>query len=66
VVEVGPQDGSDIVISKGLSAGERVVVEGIQKVRNGVKVAPQSAAAAPASAPAAPAPAPAAAPAPKG
>jgi membrane fusion protein (multidrug efflux system) len=66
VVEVGPQDGSDIVIVKGLAAGERVVVEGIQKVRNGVKVAPQSAVAAPTgpgSAPAAPAPA---APAPKG
>jgi membrane fusion protein (multidrug efflux system) len=55
VVEPGPQDGSDIVIAKGLAAGERVVVEGIQKVRNGSKVAPQ--------APGAPAGAPAAAPA---
>ena len=41
VVEAGPQDGSDIVIAKGLSAGERIVIEGIQKVRNGSKVAPQ-------------------------
>jgi membrane fusion protein (multidrug efflux system) len=38
VVEVGPQDGSDLVIEKGLSVGERIVVEGVQKVRNGVKV----------------------------
>jgi membrane fusion protein (multidrug efflux system) len=73
VVQAGPQDGSDIVIEKGVAAGERVVVEGIQKVRNGAKVAPQSAVAAPAApgaeaaapAPAAPAAAPAA-PAPKG
>ena len=39
------------MIEKGLSPGERVVVEGLQKVRNGVKVAPQSAVAAPAAAP---------------
>jgi membrane fusion protein (multidrug efflux system) len=48
VVEVGPQDGSDQVIEKGLSAGERIVVEGVQKVRNGVKVAPLTAVASPA------------------
>jgi membrane fusion protein (multidrug efflux system) len=47
VVHTGPQDGSDLVIETGLAAGERVVVEGIQKVRNGAKVAPQSAVAAP-------------------
>jgi membrane fusion protein (multidrug efflux system) len=58
VVEPGPQDGSDIVIAKGLSAGERIVVEGIQKVRNGSKVAPQEPAAVGAP-PAAPAAAPA-------
>ncbi len=63
VVQAGPQDGSDIVILKGVAAGERVVIEGIQKVRNGAKVVPQSAVAAPAAVPAA---APAAAPAPKG
>jgi membrane fusion protein (multidrug efflux system) len=66
VVQVGPQDGSDIVIEKGVAAGERVVIEGIQKVRNGAKVAPQAAVAAPAGTPAAPAAEPAAAPAPKG
>jgi len=74
VVEPGVADGSDRVIEKGLSPGERVVVEGIQKVRPGSAVqakapaapgAPDQAApaaAAPAPAPAAtpPAPAPAA------
>ncbi len=54
VVETGPQDGSDLVIAKGLAAGERVVVEGIQKVRNGAVVAPQSSVAAPGSTQAAP------------
>ena len=50
VVELGPQDGSDVVIQKGLEPGERIVVEGIQKVRNGVQVTPQPAVAAPGSA----------------
>ena len=50
-METGPQDGSDVVIAKGLSPGERVVVEGIQKIRNGAKVAPESQVAAPGSAP---------------
>jgi membrane fusion protein (multidrug efflux system) len=64
VVALGPQDGGDVVVQKGLAAGDRVVVEGLQKVRNGVKVAPEpsrpEAVAAPGQAPA-PAPAPAAA-----
>jgi membrane fusion protein (multidrug efflux system) len=55
VVEPGPQDGSDIVIASGLKPGERVVVEGVQKVRNGAKVAPQSNVASPGAAPVAPA-----------
>lgn len=38
VVEPGVMDGSDRVIEKGLSPGERVVVEGIQKVRAGTLV----------------------------
>lgn len=55
-VTPGPRTGSDWVISKGLAPGESVVVEGLQKVRDGVtvnaKVAPSGspAAATPASA----------------
>jgi len=45
VVTVGPRDGSNWVIEKGLSPGDRVVVEGIQRVRSGVKVVPKEAAA---------------------
>jgi membrane fusion protein (multidrug efflux system) len=45
VVEPGVRDGSFQVIEKGLSPGERVVVEGIQKVRAGSIVAPKAAAA---------------------
>jgi membrane fusion protein (multidrug efflux system) len=41
VVESGPRDGSMQVIEKGLSPGDRVVVEGLQKVRDGVVVDPK-------------------------
>lgn len=37
-VKVGARTGTDWVISAGLKAGEKVIVEGIQKVRNGVPV----------------------------
>jgi membrane fusion protein (multidrug efflux system) len=37
-VEVGPRVGSDWVVDKGLAPGARVVVEGLQRVRDGVKV----------------------------
>ena len=37
-VEPGQRIGSDWVITKGLSPGEKVIVEGVQKVRDGVKV----------------------------
>jgi membrane fusion protein (multidrug efflux system) len=37
-VTVGPRVGSDWVIQKGLKPGERVVVEGLQKVTNGITV----------------------------
>ena len=43
VVEPGTRDGSLQVIEKGLSPGERVVVEGLQKVRAGSVVNPKSA-----------------------
>ena len=38
-VTVGPVYGDLIVVQKGLSAGEKVVVEGFQKVRQGMEVA---------------------------
>jgi membrane fusion protein (multidrug efflux system) len=46
VVQPGPRDGSDWVIEKGLQPGERIVVEGVQKVRNGMAVKPTPAGAA--------------------
>jgi membrane fusion protein, multidrug efflux system len=39
-VEVSHQVGSEYVVSKGLTPGERIVVEGLQKVRQGAKVRP--------------------------
>lgn len=40
-VETGPVKDNEIVIETGLSGGESVIVEGIQKVRSGMKVDPQ-------------------------
>jgi membrane fusion protein (multidrug efflux system) len=40
-VKVGPKDGSLWVIDEGLNPGDRVVVEGLQKVREGVVVSPK-------------------------
>jgi RND family efflux transporter MFP subunit len=40
-VEVGDRVGSDWIISDGLKRGERVVVEGVQKVRTGMHVNPK-------------------------
>jgi len=40
-VKVGPKDGSLWVIDQGLNPGDRVVVEGLQKVREGAVVAPK-------------------------
>jgi RND family efflux transporter MFP subunit len=61
-VKTGPRAGSLWVIEEGVKPGEKVVVEGVQKVRDG---APVKATVVPAeqAAPAAPAPVPAAAPA---
>jgi membrane fusion protein (multidrug efflux system) len=41
-VKVGSRQGGLWVISEGLRAGDRVIVEGRQKVRAGVRVAPQT------------------------
>ena len=42
-VKLGVKTGSDYVISEGLEPGQRVVVEGIQKVRNGMQVKTETA-----------------------
>ncbi len=39
-VKLGPSTGSDYVVDEGLRAGERVVVEGLQKIRDGMTVKP--------------------------
>ena len=38
IVKLGQQIGTDWVVTEGLTAGERVIVEGIQKVSPGVQV----------------------------
>jgi membrane fusion protein (multidrug efflux system) len=37
-VELGPRVGGMVVVTKGLQGGERVVTDGLQKVRDGQKV----------------------------
>ena len=44
------RDGNLWVIEKGLNPGDRIVVEGLQRVKSGMKVAPKEAAAEPAAA----------------
>ena len=39
-VTLGPQTGSAYVVTDGLAAGDRVVVEGLQKIRDGIVVKP--------------------------
>ncbi len=48
MVKAGERIGTLWVIDEGLKAGERVVVEGVQKVRSGIKVTPRPAPAEPA------------------
>lgn len=45
-VTTGQEQGTDVVVESGLEAGERVIVEGLQKVRPGQVVAPNEPAAA--------------------
>ncbi|MFO0804064.1 MAG: efflux RND transporter periplasmic adaptor subunit [Gemmataceae bacterium] len=40
-VKVGPQDGKFRVIDEGLTAGEKIIVSGLQRVRPGAKVNPK-------------------------
>ena len=42
-VKLGPITGDDVVIESGLEAGEKVIVEGLQKVRPGMTVKPMKA-----------------------
>lgn len=49
-VEIGPKQGSRVVIESGLEAGERVIVNGLQRARPGAKVEARPAEPAPAAA----------------
>jgi membrane fusion protein, multidrug efflux system len=40
-IKPGERIGGLVVVDSGLKAGERIVVEGVQKIRSGVKVTPQ-------------------------
>jgi membrane fusion protein (multidrug efflux system) len=42
-VEVGAVSGDDRIVTKGLNGGERIVVEGVQKVADGAPVVPEQA-----------------------
>ena len=48
VVKLGPPDGSQYVVDEGLKPGDRIVVEGIQRVKSGMTVVPTTAASEPA------------------
>jgi len=37
-VQVGPQEGANVAITSGLEAGERVIVDGVDRIREGAKV----------------------------
>ena len=41
-VALGPQLGSDLIITSGINANERVVTEGVSKLKDGMRVSPQS------------------------
>jgi membrane fusion protein (multidrug efflux system) len=47
-IELGQQIGQDFVVTSGLTGGERVIVEGVQKVHPGELVNPRTASAQPA------------------
>jgi membrane fusion protein (multidrug efflux system) len=45
-VALGPQLGSDLIITSGINPNERVVTEGVSKLKDGMRVSPQPAIAA--------------------
>ena len=47
VVKVGPIEGSMVVIEEGLKPGDRVIVEGLQRVKSGMTVVPKEASSTP-------------------
>jgi membrane fusion protein (multidrug efflux system) len=47
VVKLGPTEGSMYVIDEGLKPGDRIIVEGLQRVRSGMTVAPKETSAVP-------------------
>ena len=47
VVKIGPTEGSMVVVEEGLKPGDRIVVEGLQRVRSGMTVEPKEASNAP-------------------
>jgi RND family efflux transporter MFP subunit len=49
-IELGPLTGNDYVVEKGLTAGDRLIVSGVQKIGDGAPVAPTPAGSAPAAA----------------
>ena len=53
VVKTGPVEGNLWVIDEGLKPGDRIVVEGLQRVRSGMTVVPKEGSATPEAAPAA-------------
>jgi membrane fusion protein (multidrug efflux system) len=57
-VKPGPRTGSLVVISEGLKPGERIVIEGLQKVKDGMTVNPKLVSPETPAAPSAPQPAP--------
>jgi membrane fusion protein, multidrug efflux system len=40
-VALGPQLGSDLIITSGINPNERVVTEGVSKLKDGMRVSPQ-------------------------
>jgi len=49
-VQLGPQKGQKVVVASGLKAGDQVVTEGLDKLKDGMKVDPQQPGAKPAAA----------------
>lgn len=40
-IEIGAIEGSEVIVSSGLAAGEQVVIDGLEKLKNGSKVSPK-------------------------